>query len=58
MTYQQAVKKARKLSKAQDFKEYFVVEEIPGEIDVCDARTLDTFYAGINERNVLFCTSE
>ena len=57
MTYSKAVKKAQKLAKERDC-EYFVVEEIPGEIDVCDGMTLDSFYAGINERNILYCTSQ
>jgi hypothetical protein len=57
MTYSQAVAKARKLAKERDC-EYFVVEEIKGEIDVVDGMTLDSFYAGIAERNVLYCTSQ
>ena len=57
MTYSQAVAKATRLAK-QNEKHYFVVEEIKGEIDVCNEIDLDTFYCGINPDRILFCTEE
>ncbi len=57
MTYTQAVTKARKLAK-QNGCEYFVVEEFLGEIDVCNELTLDTYYYGIPETRIRFCTSD
>jgi hypothetical protein len=57
MTYSQAVARAKQLAKKND-RDYFVVEQIKGEIDVVDDRTLDSFYSGISERAILFCTGD
>lgn len=53
-TFQKAVARADKLSRAND-KEYFVVCE-SGEFDVVDSFDLNTFYNGIRPENVSYST--
>lgn len=47
MTANEAHRKALRLSKKFDTREYFVVEEC-GEYDVCREFDLDTFYNGVD----------
>jgi hypothetical protein len=62
MTYLQAVNQACKLAKRND-REYFVVDDgsfyendwLP-EFAVASTFDLDTFYLGLPEHRILFCT--
>lgn len=55
MTLAGAVAKAKSLAK-KNSREYFVVFEA-GQYDAVDAFDLDTWYAGIPDHAIKFCTS-
>jgi hypothetical protein len=55
MTFANAVSKANRLAKKNE-REYFVVRE--AGYDVVNDEDLDTFYVGISENNIVYCTSE
>ena len=56
MTYIDAVRKADRAAKLTG-RDYFVVVEA-GEYDACDDLTLDTFYCGIGQDHILYCTGD
>jgi len=56
MTYGEAIEKAHKLAKMHD-QDYFVVIEAH-EYDVTDDFGLETFYAGISQDHILYCTAD
>lgn len=61
-TQKQAVKKAAELARKTGKPHYVVfsqadAEQFGGPYQVATEHDLDTFYAGISERNILYCTS-
>ena len=56
MTYKQAQDKALRLAKKRN-EPYFVVYE-SSEYEVASEYDLDTWFAGISDRNILFCTGD
>lgn len=56
MTYSQARVKAEKLAKQYD-QDYFVVLEA-GEYGVANDFDLETFYVGISQDHILYCTAD
>ena len=56
LTYRQAIDKARRKAK-ENARDYFVIQE-DGEFHVTNDFDLDTFYLGISEDNILFCTGD
>ena len=56
MTYPQAVAKADRLAKKND-RDYFVVVEC-GEYQVASDFDLDTFFCGISQDSILYCTAD
>jgi hypothetical protein len=56
MTYLQAVSKAERKAKVND-KPYFVVYE-SGEYEVASEFDLDTWFAGVQDNNILYCTAD
>ena len=61
MTYTQAIAKAKRLA-AKNSREYFVLnqyEEFNGsQYQVTDTEGLETFWCGISESRIIFCTWE
>ena len=55
MTYSKAIARANMLAKKNN-RDYFVVVEC-GEYGVADDFALDTFYAGISQDHILYCTA-
>lgn len=55
MSYAQAVARAEKLAK--DGAMRFVVLE-SGEYQIANETDLDTWFAGIADRNILYCTAD
>jgi hypothetical protein len=56
MSYIEAVKFAHKRA-TQTGEAYFVVRE-SGEYHISNEIDLDTFYAGLSDRDILYCTSD
>ena len=56
LTFKQAIDQARRKAK-QHARDYFVVRE-SDEYHVTDDLGLDTFFIGISEHNILFCTGD
>ena len=56
MTYKQAQEKAHRLARKHD-RDYFVVIEA-GEYQVADDLDLDTFFCGISQNHILYCTGD
>lgn len=56
MTFPQFVAKADRLAKKNE-RDYFVVIEA-GEYDVTDDEGLDTFYCGISQDHILYCSAD
>jgi len=56
MTYTQAQEKAIRLARKHD-RDYFVVIEA-GEYQVADDLDLDTFFCGISQNHILYCTGD
>ena len=56
LTFKQAIDQARRKAK-QHARDYFVICE-DEEFLAVDDLALDTFYLGISEHNILFCTGD
>ena len=56
MTYEQARSKADRLAKKHG-RDYFVVIEA-GEYDATDDEGLKTWYMGISDDHILYCTAD
>jgi len=58
MTLEQAKRAAIRKAKEQG-EMYFVVWECPDRgYEIANEFDLDTWFAGINDRNILFCTAD
>jgi hypothetical protein len=56
MSYAQAMAKANRLAKCDGTMRFVVVE--CGEYHVATEFDLDTFFCGISDQNILFCTAD
>jgi hypothetical protein len=55
MTLAQAIQHAEKRARETDEVRYVVYES--GEYHIATEEDLDTFFMGISDRNILYCTS-
>lgn len=56
MTYGEAVSKADRLARKHE-RDYFVVVEC-GEYEVADDLTLETYFGGISQEHILYCSGD
>ena len=60
-SYADAFNRARRLAKKHE-RDYYVIRCEPGDIygpfTHCDDETLDTFYNGLSQDRILYCTED